>query len=63
MNNSETEEAKNTMEQNIPTEDITIGSFQDLMVKAYERGTSDKEITVGKLLEDLIFDLKHMLVR
>ncbi|WP_187292125.1 hypothetical protein [Bacillus sp. 1NLA3E] len=51
------------MERNIQTEDIRLGSFQELIVKAYERGTSDTEITVGKLLEDLIFDLKNMIVK
>lgn len=59
----ETGRTSGIMERNIQTEDIRLGSFQELIVKAYERGTSDTEITVGKLLEDLIFDLKNMIVK
>lgn len=36
-------------------------SFQRIIQKAYERGTTDNEITVGKLLEDIIGDLKNII--
>lgn len=38
-------------------------SFQEIMKKAYERGTTDSHITVGKLLDDIIGDLKDLLTK
>lgn len=35
--------------------------FKEVITKAYERGTSDADITVGKLLDDIIFDLKNII--
>ncbi|MDQ0413824.1 hypothetical protein [Mesobacillus stamsii] len=32
--------------------------FYDVMKRAFEKGTNSKEITIQKLIEDLIFDLK-----
>lgn len=38
-------------------------TFQELIKKAYERGTYDTEVTVGKLLDDIIFDLKNIMAK
>ncbi|MGJ7920794.1 hypothetical protein [Neobacillus sp. LXY-4] len=49
------------MEQNIQEGSMNQITFQDLIMRAYERGESDREITVGKLLEDIIGDLKNII--
>jgi hypothetical protein len=49
------------MTQNELLEEGTQIAFQELIKRAYERGTSDAEITVGKLLDDIIFDLKNIM--
>jgi hypothetical protein len=38
-------------------------SFQEIIKKAYDRGTTETQITVGKLLDDLIGDLKELITK
>ncbi len=38
-----------------------VESFQKIIKKAYERGTTENEITVDKLLEDIMNDLKNII--
>ena len=42
---------------------ISQETFQEIMKKAYDRGTNESQITVGKLLEDLVGDLKELLAK
>lgn len=38
-------------------------TFQEIIKKAYERGMTDSHVTVGKLLDELIGDLKDLLTK
>jgi hypothetical protein len=38
-------------------------TFQEIIKKAYERGTSESQITVGKLIDELIGDLKELITK
>lgn len=49
------------MKQNNSEAVVSQETFQEIIKKAYERGTTDSHMTVGKLLDDLIGDLKDLM--
>ncbi|NMD70156.1 hypothetical protein HHO41_07620 [Bacillus sp. DNRA2] len=48
------------MNQNYHESQTNQAHFQELIRRAYELGTTDKEITVGNLLEEIMRDLRTL---
>jgi hypothetical protein len=48
------------MEQNVHDSQSSQVIFQEVIKRAYERGLTEQEITVGKLLDDIMRDLKFL---
>jgi hypothetical protein len=53
----------NGMKNNNSEAVICQETFQEIIKKAYERGTTESHITVGKLLDDLVGDLKSLITK
>jgi hypothetical protein len=51
------------MEQDMQEKQINQETLQNLMMRAYHLGHSDKDITARKLLDDLVGELKKIIAK